>query len=371
MSDAGINQLARRSASAAALAAAATLMAAMALAPAAVRAEEPTVAVFDNVFANWMQRHGVGRGVIAVARQGRLVHANGFNMAATAAVPVASLSKAVTAVRVAELVQQGKLAFSTPLSQALARTFQRLGGPADARLAGVTVAQLVTHRAGYRRDGQKDPLPSALSRHRSAAAPDIGVQVAALLRQPLQMAPGTQYGYSNAAYLLLGAVVEEAAGAPYEAHCRSTVLAKVGAPDARLVPRSRLRSSYGGWEFTAAQYLAFYEVFGPQGPILSATTRDWVQAAEGKQVTAGAHYGLGTYVRFAGGTHDFWQHGAWQFSFKGAYAHLNANLGTAVARLGEQGFSWFAFYEPQPAETAKVDLDRWMAATGGSIRKWP
>src|SRR5262245_16161969 len=74
--------------------------------PAAPRAQDGTVAVFDQVFQGWMQRHGVSRGLFAISRRGRIVHDKGFGMPADAPVPVASLSKAVTAVCVATLVQQ-------------------------------------------------------------------------------------------------------------------------------------------------------------------------------------------------------------------------------------------------------------------------
>jgi CubicO group peptidase (beta-lactamase class C family) len=76
-----------------------------------------------------------------------------------APVPVASLSKAVTAVCVAGLIERGRLSFETPLSQALARTMMRVGQPADPRLSAVTISQLLVHRAGLdKKDIANAPL---------------------------------------------------------------------------------------------------------------------------------------------------------------------------------------------------------------------
>jgi len=357
------------------MAAALALCVAMAL-PAVPRAQDGTVAVFDQVFQGWMQRHGVSRGLVAISRGGRLVHARGFDLPADAAVPVASLSKAVTAVCAATLIQQGKLRFNTPLSQALARTFERDGAPADPRLRDVTVAQLLTHRAGYQRSMADPVTGAALIEHlrtHSATQPAIDEQTRALLHLKLQLAPGERFAYTNAPYLLLGAVIEEAARTSYESYCRQAVLAPAGVADASLSPGWQVLASYGGWQFTARQYLRFHEVFGPRGPVLTRATRQWLLSPGGKEVRGGAHYGLGTFVRQSGNFHNLWHDGRWRFQFwGGSDGMLSAHYGNYVARLGEAGFSWFAFFEPAPAEGATSELDRRMGEAGlWAVKRWP
>ncbi len=344
--------------------------------PASPRAQDGTVAAFDQTFQDWMRRQSVSRGLFAIARNGRVVHARSFGMPADAPVPVASLSKAVTAACIATLIQQGKLRFDMPLSQALARTFQRLGAPDDPRLPEVTIAQLLTHRAGYQRSGeQPDPVTGApLARQlrtRSATQPAIDEQTRALLRLKLPLAPGERYAYTNATYLLLGAVVEEATGAAYESHCRSAVLAPAGIAEASLSRGWRVLSSYGGWEFTAQQYLRFHEIFSPRGAVLSGATRQWLLSPEGKAVDGGAHYGLGTYVRHVAGSQNFWHSGRWRYQLTGgADGALSSHYGTFVARLGAAGYSWFAYFEPAP-DGATGDLDRRMTETGRAVKRWP
>ncbi|HKU96816.1 MAG TPA: serine hydrolase domain-containing protein [Vineibacter sp.] len=356
--------------------AAATLCLAVVLLPLSAHAQTDTVAAFDEVFRGWMRQEGVRRGVIAIAREGRVVHVTGFDLPADAPVPVASLSKAVTAVCVATLIQRGKLRFDTPLSRALAHTVGRFGPPADPHLADVTIAQLLTHRAGYQRV-MTDPvtgtiLPNILRVH-PARDPAIDAQTRELLRLRLPLAPGERYAYSNAPYLLLGAIVEETTGLPYEDYCRSAVLAPAGAPTASLTPDWRILSSYGGWQFTAREYLRFHEVFGPRGPVLSDTTRQWMLAPDDKVAGGGAHYGLGALVRHAAGSYNVWHDGRWRYQLqRSADTTLSVDYGSYVARLGEAGFSWFAYFEPSPPDRAVRELGRRMYKTGReSVKHWP
>ena len=65
-------------------------------------------------------------------------------------------------------------------------------------------------------------------------------QVKWTIARPLDSAPGERYAYSNASYLLLGAIVEEATGTAYETHCRDAVLARLGSTGAMLDPPAAL-----------------------------------------------------------------------------------------------------------------------------------
>ena len=95
-----------------------------------------------------------------------------------------------------------------------------------------------------------------------------------VLRRRLPLAPGERFAYTNAAYLMLGAVVEEASGQDYESYCRNTLLATLGVRGAALDPAWRILASYGGWRMPLADYGRFYQAFaannhaiGPAAPI--------------------------------------------------------------------------------------------------------
>ncbi len=82
--------------------------------------------------------------------------------------------------------------------------------------------------------GASVPLATYL-RNATATRPSFDEQMKWVLRRRLPDAPGERYAYTKAAYLMLGAVVEEASGEPYASHCRNTTLAPLGARrDARF-----------------------------------------------------------------------------------------------------------------------------------------
>ena len=152
-------------------------------------ARAETVAGIETAWRGWMTKSGRSTGGLAVMHGGRLVHEAAMGQERPgASVPLASLSKAVTGVCVAGLVDRGRLAFDTPLSQALARTFARLGAPADPRMQGVTIGQLLVHRAGFDRADGGDPVTGRLATYlRSATAtrPSIDEQMKWVLRRRL------------------------------------------------------------------------------------------------------------------------------------------------------------------------------------------
>src|SRR5262245_11973604 len=121
---------------------------------------EPAVtpAVFGDLLKNWAAAEKVKRAFIIVRRQERTVYTSALGGAnPDRSVHLASLSKAVTGACIASLVRDGKLGFETPLSEALARFIAAHGAPRDPRLGGVTVAQLLTHRAGFATGDDEDP----------------------------------------------------------------------------------------------------------------------------------------------------------------------------------------------------------------------
>lgn len=360
----------------------AVLIQALLLAAAAGPARAETVAEIEAAWRGWMERNGRSTGGLVVLHGGRLAHeATMGREAAGAAVPLASLSKAVTGVCVAGLVDRGRLAFDTPLSQALARTFVRLGAPADPRLQDVTVGQLLVHRAGFDRAEGGDPVTGRLAAYlRSATAtrPSIDEQMKWVLRGRLPLAPGERYAYTNAAYLVLGAVIEEASGEDYESHCRNSVLAPLGVRGAALDPAWRILSSYGGWRMSLADYGRFYRAFAPGNAAnhqaIGPAARRWMMQPEGKEIGGGAYYGLGTMVRPAPGGGNFWHWGSWTYALDNAFdGHLNISYATFAVRLGGLDVNMAVYMTPSRGNTdaTRLELDRALGEAARRVTRWP
>lgn len=342
-------------------------------------AQAQSVAQVEQTWRDWMSRHNLATGGMAIVQGGKAVHEAAMGRFRVG-MPArqASLSKAVTGVCVAGLVEKGSLSFDMPTSRALARTFARVGQPADNRLGTVTIAQLLAHRAGFGRDGG-DPTTSSttLSNYlRRATAKDTAfdAQVKWTIARPLESAPGERYAYSNASYLLLGAIIEEATGATYESYCRDTVLAKLGAAGATLDPSLRFLSSYGGWRMPLADYGRFYQAFALGNPAIGPKARAWMMSPEGKSIGGGAHYGLGTMVRpVASGDANFWHWGSWRYSLSDAFdGPMSDSWSTFAVRWGAAGTNVVVYQEPQVGEgNARSELDRSLGQAISAVRTWP
>jgi CubicO group peptidase (beta-lactamase class C family) len=232
----------------------------------------------------WMKSHQVPSASVAIMQGDRLVSAAGFGgMAPTAPTRIASLSKAITAVCVAQLVDAGRLSFTTPLGTALARTFARLGQPIDPRFKTITIEQLLAHRGGLAREPVTGPRDRTLA--------DRFIKA---LATPLIDEPGASRTYSNVGYLVLGMVVEAVTGTDYENYCRLASLTPMKV-SGTIDPQLRARAPSGGWRVSAVNYARFIQVFEPSSAALGPLARAWQETQRG--------YGLGIGIaRTAHGT---------------------------------------------------------------------
>jgi CubicO group peptidase (beta-lactamase class C family) len=188
----------------------------------------------DRTYREWMSQNRLTTGSLAVMKDGAVVKSFGYGgLAATQPAPIASLSKAITAVCIARLVDEGRLSFTAPLATVLAPTFRKLGEPVDRRFKAITVEQLLKHRSGMRRDA---PPEGATPRTMSETFSKV-------VRTPLEWDADARMSYSNIGYLTLGMVVEAVTGEDYETRCRRTVLAPMKAFGA-IAPELRWRAQW-------------------------------------------------------------------------------------------------------------------------------
>jgi CubicO group peptidase (beta-lactamase class C family) len=342
----------------------------------ALPAQAQTVDGIEQAWRTWMATHDRSTGGLAVIHGGRPAREAAMGREAVGApVPVASLSKAVTGVCIAGLIERGRLSFDTPLSQALARTLARVGQPKDRRLLSVTIGQLLSHRAGFgdKLDAANGPLGGYLIDH-TARRTAFDVQLKWVMSRELPLAPGTRYAYSNAAYLILGAVIEEASGRDYEGYCREAVLLPLGARDAELDPAWRIMSSYGGWRMPLRDYGRFYQAFALGNPAIGPQARAWMMSPEGKEVGDGVHYGLGTFVRpTPRGGGNFWHWGAWTFNLRGAHdGPLHASYSAFAVRLGALDVNMAVHVAPGLGKDGgQGELDRTLGRAARAVKQWP
>ncbi len=209
------------------MAAAAALL--WALAPAAVLAAGPPPEARTMAYLQELWRTTGTPGLsAAVMLQGRLVFSQGAGFSdlenlvpATGATVynIGSVSKAITAVAVLQLVEQGKVGLDDPI-QKYVPSFPDKGSP-------ITLRHLLTHTSGirhYRRTDFPDSVDNETMKPMASA--EEGFRI--FQDDPLLFPPGELYSYSSYAVNLLQPVVEKAGGATFEEYLRRNIWGPAG-----------------------------------------------------------------------------------------------------------------------------------------------
>ena len=201
----------------------ALLLACLVVASASCVTQEKTASIAE---AFESQRAEGFTGYAIIARKGDIVFSQGAGIAdaqsgalfsETTQFDIASISKTITGLLVAEEIAQGRVKPGARLDAFL--------DVAGTSLGGVTVQQLLTHTGG---------LVDVVGEDAEIISLQDVVKRAA--QTPLLHEPGTKYHYSNLGYSLLAAVLEAQSGLSYE----EIVMSRLSAVNARSTGYSRV-----------------------------------------------------------------------------------------------------------------------------------
>ena len=224
------------------------------------------LAEIDRIAAQTLKETGVPSASIAVVTDGKLQFTKAYGRqrgdtsapTVTAAYPIASVSKQVTAAAVLLLAEEGRLSLDDPVSKYL---------PELSDADKITLRQLLSHTSGYR---DYWPQNYAFSAMFTPAKPqDILDRWA---KAPLDFAPGSQWQYSNTGFVVAGLIVEKVSGEPFMAFLQRRIFGplgmKVGDADFDLRPSDAQpftrfalgpvrpsRPVASGWLYAAGQLL--------------------------------------------------------------------------------------------------------------------
>ncbi|HVS02579.1 MAG TPA: glycoside hydrolase family 3 N-terminal domain-containing protein, partial [Thermoanaerobaculia bacterium] len=193
------------------------------------------LAAVARLLDDYVARGAFPGGVLAVGHRGRLAWLHPFGrltydegappVAADTLYDLASLTKVVATTTMAMiLVDEGRLDLDTPVEDVLPG-FQ---GPSKER---VTVRHLLTHSSGL---DWWAPLYEEVAGQQAYVERIQGME--------LVYEPGTESKYSDLALILLGAVLERAAGEPLESFVRRRVFAPLGMEETLFRPPPQLRA---------------------------------------------------------------------------------------------------------------------------------
>ncbi|MDX2700864.1 serine hydrolase domain-containing protein, partial [Streptomyces ipomoeae] len=186
-------------------------------------------ASIDRFVRDYLEQTRLPGAVVAVTSGDRVVHTAGYGrtasgeaMTARTRVPVASLSKAMTALAVMRLVEAGKVDLDRPVHHYLPEFTM-----ADRRARDITVRQVLTQTSGMADAAYPDltrPQPHTLKE-----------AVAAMRGAHLDTAPGTRHRYHNPNYFVAARLVEVVGGRPFAEQLSTELFEPLGMTDTESV----------------------------------------------------------------------------------------------------------------------------------------
>jgi CubicO group peptidase (beta-lactamase class C family) len=200
----------------------------------------------EKTVNSFLRKWSIAGASVAIAKDGKLVYARGFGFADTAskaeAQPynqfrVASISKLITAIGIMKLKEEGLLSLNDSVFGARGiLNDPYFSEPKDKRVYGITVAQLLSHEAGWtQRYGDQMFMPLVIAEKMGVKPPvDTRTILRFALDKRLQYTPGSGRAYSNLGYSVLGLIIEKVSGLPYEDYCKKYILEPLGIYDMTL-----------------------------------------------------------------------------------------------------------------------------------------
>ncbi|MFI9510065.1 serine hydrolase domain-containing protein [Nocardia sp. NPDC052566] len=190
-------------------------------------------AAVDRFMADYLSRTGLPGAAVAITRGTEVIHIAGYGhdstgaaVTATTRMPIASLSKSMTALAVLQLVDAGRVDLDAPV-----RRYLTDFSTADPRGERITVRQLLNQTSGMSdtafpdlRRPQAHSLTEAVQRLRSAELADE---------------PGTEFHYHNPNYQVAARLIEVVSGAAYADYLREHVFSPLGMNDSTTVDAAR------------------------------------------------------------------------------------------------------------------------------------
>ncbi|WP_418040817.1 serine hydrolase [Paenibacillus xylanilyticus] len=213
----------------------------------------------------------VGASVVVV-KDGKVLAEKGYGYAdqesktpvdpKSTAFRVASVSKTFTAAAVMQLVEQGKVDLQADF-QTYVKDLE-FDNPFD---KPVTVENLLTHTTGFEiRDPQQEDIHADFDK--TVSMEDYAQQH----MPPVVREPGSAYMYDNFSFLLLGMIVENVSGEPFETYMQQHIFKPLGMDNSSFVLNDKLKDQLATGYDAVHNPLDLYTLSPtpmPQGGMLS------------------------------------------------------------------------------------------------------
>lgn len=237
-----------------------------------------------QAWQDWIVRHNVEAATMALGFGQEIVGKADHKRSADAPYPVASLSKAITAICLQDVLVEHGLNWGTTLGD-LAPALTSINMPPHAGVAGLSLGAFATHTTGFPKNidgnetaGEGRNLYSQQHFAREA------------LTNPARQKADRKHFYSNVNYAVLGQVITALTGTPYGETCSARVTVPAGALDAVVGGRMWATAGFGGWSVSATDYARFVmHWLGPDRP--------WINTPGAFPFDVKNRAGLGVFIR--------------------------------------------------------------------------
>jgi CubicO group peptidase (beta-lactamase class C family) len=294
---------------------------------------------------------------------------------------IASVTKPITSVTIFTLIERGKLNLTDKVFGPSGVLGDKYGKPPYKQyVTDITIDNLLTHTSGGWSIGATDPMFQHNGwDHQKLISWTIE-------NLPLAYPPGQHWAYSNFGYCVLGRVIEQVTGQPYESYVQSNILAPCGITDMRIAGNTLHQrapnevvyygqynedpykmnvtrmDSNGGWIASPASLVQFLDHVAGSGNmpglLKPATIRAMTTPTPVFPNTNGAAYARGWLVR-NNGNGNWWHNG----SLPGS---------TTIMVRTATGLCWAALTNTRTEPVADIDaaLDQMMWNIARSVPEW-
>lgn len=150
---------------------------------------------------------------------------------------IASGTKFLTALAIGKLIAAGKLSLSTKLQDCLVLDFPHQYSPE------ITIRHLLTHTSGIPDYFDEEKITDF--DHFFVSRPWYELKgprdyLAVFPDEPMKFPPGERFSYSNGGYILLGVVIEEVTGSPYQHYVEQAIFQAIGMKRSGFFPFNQL-----------------------------------------------------------------------------------------------------------------------------------
>lgn len=248
--------------------------------------EKATIDVsgIEGAWRDWLARHNITASAMTLGRDGQILRSMGEGRSPDTAYPIASLSKAITAMCLNDMMDRFELSWSSTLAD-LTPALAKHHMPPHAGAAVLSLGDLVTHTTGW---------PKNITATKTAVeGRNLYIQqhfAREALTNPAHQSADHSFAYANTNFAVLGQIISALSDKPYGDTCKTQIMVPAGATQAVVAGRMWATGGFGGWSVSTDDYARFLmHWFAPD--------QAWILAPRDYAYESNSGAGLGVFHR--------------------------------------------------------------------------